>query len=134
MKETNSLLKEQLADSERALEEMGHLFSSTKLELDSVRENVGMEESGANIERDLDQISLDSISSSTRSNWVEDNLVKSCQNEVCGKDFNIKRRKVNFQYSLVFTQFSWGFPYIEPISSLAFDALFTGKLQFAGQI
>ena len=117
MKETNSLLKEQLADSERALEEMGHLFSSTKLELDSVRENVGMEESGSNIERDLDQISLDSISSSTRSNWVEDNLVKSCQNEVCGKDFNIKRRKVNFQYSLVFTQYSWGFPYIEPISS-----------------
>ena len=97
MKETNSLLKEQLVESERALEEMGHLFSSTKLELDSVRENVvGMEErSGSNIERDSDQISLDSISSSTRSNWVEDSLVKSCQNEVCGKDFNIKRRKVN---------------------------------------
>ena len=112
MKETNSLLKERLADSERALEEMGHLFSSTKLELDSVRENVvGMEESGANIERDSDQISLDSISSSTRSNWVEDSLVKSCQNEVCGKDFNIKRRKVNFQYFLVFTQYSWVFPY-----------------------
>ena len=86
-----------MADSERALEEMGQLFSSTKLELDSVRENVvGMEErSGSNIERDSDQISLDSISSSTRSNWVEDNLVKSCQKEVCGKDFNIKRRKVN---------------------------------------
>ena len=83
-----------MADSERALEEMGQLFSSTKLELDSVRENVGMEESGSNIERDLDQISLDSISSSTRNNWVEDNSVKSCQNEVCGKDFNIKRRKV----------------------------------------
>ena len=115
MKETNSLLKEQLVESERALEEMGHLFSSTKLELDSVRENVvGMEErSGSNIERDSDQISLDSISSSTRSNWVEDSLVKSCQNEVCGKDFNIKRRKVNLflvQCSLVFIQYSWGFP------------------------
>ena len=45
MKETNGLLEERLADSERALEEMGQLFSSTKLELDSVRENVaGMEE------------------------------------------------------------------------------------------
>ena len=69
-----------MRESERALEEMGELFSTTKLELDSIQE--------------LEEACQNSLDNPTAANWVDDSLVKSCQSQACSRDFNIKRRKV----------------------------------------
>jgi uncharacterized coiled-coil protein SlyX len=75
-------LKQHCREQDETLEELGAQLSSTKLQLEELREELSL------------------ATSRSDAQWASDKAVTHCR--CCSKEFNLTRRRVNIYYSIFF--------------------------------